>query len=94
MSDDEIKEFMKDNKENNYQLGISATLTAIITVLIKNNITTVEEFKKIVEYSLEKVRDEQINRMSAEEKQQLESLKRFNDLFGMFFNRKDKNDDK
>ncbi len=85
MSDDEIKEFMKDNEENNYQLGISATLTAIITVLIKNNITTVEEFKKIVEYSLEKVRDEQINRMSDEEKQQLESLKRFNDLFGNVF---------
>ena len=25
----EIKEFMKDNEENNYQLGISATLTAL-----------------------------------------------------------------
>ena len=85
MSDDEIKEFMKDNEENNYQLGISATLTAIVTVLIKNNITTVEEFKKIVEYSLEKARDEQINKMSDEEKQQLETLKKFNDLFGNVF---------
>lgn len=85
MSDDEIKEFMKNNKENNYQLGISATLTAIVTVLIKNKITTVEEFKKIVEYSLEKARDEQINRMSDEDKQQLETLKKFNDLFGDVF---------
>ena len=85
MSDDEIKEFMKDNEENNYQLGISATLTAIVTVLIKNNMTTVEEFKKIVEYSLEKARDEQINRMSDEEKKQLETLKKFNDLFGNVF---------
>ena len=82
MSDDEIKEFMKDNKENNYQLGISATLTAIVTVLIKNKITTVEEFKKIVEYSLEKARNEQINRMSDEEKKQVEAMKTFNDLFG------------
>lgn len=85
MSDDEIKEFMKKNEENNYQLGISATLTAIVTVLIKNNITTVEEFKKIVEYSLEKAREEQINRMTDEDKQQLEALKKFNDLFGNVF---------
>lgn len=82
MNDNEIKEFMKNNEENNYQLGISATLTAIITILIKNNITTEEEFKKIQKYCLEKVRDEQINRMSDEEKQQLETLKKFNDLFG------------
>lgn len=85
MSDDEIKEFMKNNEENNYQLGISATLTAIITVLIKNNITTEEEFKRIQKYCLEKVKDEQINRMSDEEKQQLETLKKFNDLFGNVF---------
>lgn len=85
MSDDEIKEFMKDNEENNYQLGISATLTAIVTVLIKNNITTVEEFKKIQKYCLEKARDEQINRMTDEDKQQLETLKKFNDWFGNVF---------
>lgn len=85
MSNDEIKEFMKDNEENNYQLGISATLTAIITILIKNNITTEKEFKKIQKYCLEKVIEEQINRMSDEEKQQLETLKKFNDLFGNVF---------
>lgn len=85
MNDDEIKEFMKNNEENNYQLGISATLTAIVTVLIKNNITTEEEFLKIQKHCLEKVKDEQINRMSDEEKQQLETLKKFNDLFGNVF---------
>lgn len=85
MSDDEIKEFMKDNEENNYQLGISATLIAIITILIKNNITTEEEFKKIQKYCLEKAKDEQINRMTDEDKQQLEALKKFNDLFGNVF---------
>ena len=85
MSDDEIKVFMKDNEENNYQLGISATLTAIITILIKNNITTEEEFKKIQKYCLEKVKDEQINRMTDEEKKQIEAMKKFNDLFGNVF---------
>lgn len=82
MNNDEIKEFMKDNKENNYQLGISATLTAIITILIKNNITTEQEFKKIQEICFEKARDEQIKRMTSEEKEQLETIKKFNDLFG------------
>lgn len=85
MSDDEIKEFMKNNEENNYQLGISATCLAIIHILIKNNITTEEEFKRIQEVCLEKLRDEQISRMSDEEKQQLETLKKFDDLFGKFF---------
>ena len=85
MSDDEIKEFMKNNEENNYQLGISATLTAIITILIKNNITTEEEFKKIQKYCLEKVKEEQINRMTDEEKKQIEVMKKFNDLFGNVF---------
>lgn len=85
MNDNEIKEFMKNNEENNYQLGISATLTAIITILIKNNITTEEEFKKIQKYCLEKVKEEQINRMTDEDKQQLETLKKFNDLFGNVF---------
>lgn len=85
MSNDEIKEFMKNNEENNYQLGISATLTAIITILIKNNITTEEEFKKIQKYCLEKVKDEQINRMTDEEKKQIEAMKKFNDLFGNVF---------
>lgn len=85
MNDNEIKEFMKDNEENNYQLGISATLTAIITILIKNNITTEEEFKKIQKYCLEKVKDEQINRMTDEEKKQIEAMKKFNDLFGNVF---------
>ena len=85
MNDNEIKEFMKNNEENNYQLGISATLTAIITILIKNNITTEEEFKKIQKYCLEKVKDEQINRMTDEEKKQIEAMKKFNDFFGNFF---------
>lgn len=40
MNNNEIKEFMKDNEENNYQLEVSATLTAIITILIDKGITT------------------------------------------------------
>ena len=82
MNKKEIKDFLKDNEENNYQLGVSATLTAIISILIKNNITTEEEFKKIQELCLEKVRDEQIERMTSKEKEQLETIKKFNDLFG------------
>jgi len=82
MDNDEIKDFIKNNEENNYQLGISATLTAIITILINKGITTMDEFKKIQKYALEKVREEQIKNMTDSEKEQIELMKKFSDLFG------------
>lgn len=82
MSNDEIKDFIKDNEENNYQLGVSATLTTIITILIDKGVTTMDEFKKIQEISLEKAREEQIKNMSDTEKEQIEIMKKFSDLFG------------
>lgn len=82
MDNGEIKDFIKNNEENNYQLGISATLTAIITILINKGITTMDEFKKIKEYALEKVREEQIKNMTDAEKEQIELMKKFSDLFG------------
>lgn len=82
MNNDEIKDFIKDNEENNYQLGISATLTAITTILINKGITTMDEFKKVQEYALEKAREEQIKNMTDAEKEQIEVMKKFSDLFG------------
>lgn len=82
MDNGEIKDFIKNNEKNNYQLGISATLTAIITILINKGITTMDEFKKIKEYALEKVREEQIKNMTDAEKEQIEVMKKFSDLFG------------
>lgn len=82
MDNDEIKDFIKNNEENNYQLGIPATLTAIITILINKGITTMDEFKKIQKYALEKVREEQIKNMTDAEKEQIEVMKKFSDLFG------------
>lgn len=82
MDNDEIKDFIKNNEENNYQLGISATLTAIITILINKGITTMDEFKKVQEYALEKAREEQIKNMTDAEKEQIELMKKFSDLFG------------
>ena len=81
MDDKEILEYMKDNEENNYQLGISATLTTIIAILIDKGLTTQEEFAEIQKQCLEKVRIEQVKRMTDEEKNQLKSLKNFSDLF-------------
>lgn len=82
MDNGEIKDFIKNNEENNYQLGISATLTAIITILIKNNITTEEEFENIQEFCLEKAMQKQIDNLSDTEKEQIELMKKFSDLFG------------
>lgn len=82
MDNGEIKDFIKNNEENNYQLGISATLTAIITILIKNNITTEEEFENIQEFCLEKAMQKQIDNLSDTEKEYIEAMKKFSDLFG------------
>lgn len=82
MDNDEIKDFIKNNEENNYQLGISATLTAIITILINKGITTIDEFKEIQKIALEKAREEQIKNMTDAEKEQIEVMKKFSDLFG------------
>lgn len=83
LSEEEILEFLKDDDENNYQLGISATLETIIRILLANNITNKKEFQEIQKYCLERVKKEQIQRMSNEEKQKLEVIKKFNDLFGI-----------
>lgn len=82
MDDKEILEYMKDNEENNYQLEISATLTAIIAILIDKGLTTQKEFAETKKQCLEKVRIEQVKRMTDEEKSQLKALKTFSDLFG------------
>lgn len=85
MSNDEIKKILKNNDENNYQLGISSNLAAIRTILLKNKLTTEEEFNKIREYALEKILEQQIENMTEEEKRQIEAMKKFNDLFGNAF---------
>ena len=41
-----------------------------------------DEFKKIQKYALEKVREEQIKNMTDSEKEQIEVMKKFSDLFG------------
>ena len=82
MKDSEIKEWLKNSDENKCQLEVSATLYTIVDILIKNKITTSEEFKKIKETAFEYYLQQQIKNMTKEEKTQLETLKKFNDLFG------------
>lgn len=82
MEDNEILEYLKNNDENNYQLGISATLLAITAILIKNSITTNEEFENIKKQCLKSVQMEQIKNMTKEERKQIETMKKFQDLFG------------
>ena len=87
MEDKEIIEFMKQSQENTYQLEISANLAIIISVLIENKFITQEKYMKLKEEVLETMRKEQVNRMTKEEKTQIETLKGFNDLFGGVFNK-------
>jgi len=90
MEDSEIKKWLKNRDENKYQLEVSATLYTIVDILIKNKITTSEEFEKIKETAFEYYLQQQIKNMTKEEKTQLEILKEFNDLFGGLDGNKEK----
>lgn len=87
MEDKEIIEFMKQSQENTYQLELSANLAVIIGILIENRFITQEKYRKLKQEVLEELRKEQVNRMTKEEKTQIETLKGFNDLFGRVFNK-------
>ena len=87
MEDKEIIEFMKQSQENTYQLELSANIALIISILIQNKFITQEKYMKLKEEVLEEMRKEQVNRMTKEEKTQIETLKGFNDLFGGVFNK-------
>jgi hypothetical protein len=87
MKDKEIIEFLKQNEENTYQLEISANIMTIINILTANKLITLNKYNELKQQSLEAIRKEQVNRMTKEEKDQIETLKSFNDLFGGFFNK-------
>lgn len=87
MEDKEIIEFLKQSEENTYQLEISANIMTIINILTANKLITLSKYNELKQQSLEAIRKEQVNRMTKEEKDQIETLKSFNDLFGGFFNK-------
>ena len=84
MKDEEILEFLKDNPDNNYNLNISASISAILTILIKNNITTQEEYREIKKCCLKELQKYQVEQLSKEEKEKIVQAKKINDFLTSF----------
>lgn len=82
MTDEEIIDFIKKSDENTQQIKISAAIASLIDILIRNKITTLEEYNILQEKYLEHVRVEQVRRMTPEERQQIEAASKFSELFG------------
>ena len=75
MSEEEFKKILTGIAENNREIGVAASLTAIISVLIENKLVTIEEYKKMVEYATEVIIENQIKDLSKEDKETLSFLK-------------------
>lgn len=82
MKEEEYLEELKKNEEVKQSVEISANLNAILLILIKNNLTTEEQFNKLAEQSKENIYKYALNNMTHDQKKGLEASKGFRDLFG------------
>lgn len=76
-----LEELMKD-KNFESTLNISANINAILIILLKNNLTTQEEYVKLVDESKIKLQEVTLKSLSEKVKEDLEIGKKFRDLFG------------
>lgn len=76
-----LEELMKD-KNFESTLNISANINAIFIILLKNNLTTQEEYVKLVDESKIKFQELTLKSLSEKVKADLEIGKKFRDLFG------------
>ena len=76
-----LEELMKD-KNFESTLNISANLNTILIILFKNNLTTQEEYVKLVDESKIKLQELTLKSLSKKVKEDLEIRKKFRDLFG------------
>jgi hypothetical protein len=85
MKDDELIKILEKNPEYQWQNGVAAALTAIITILIEKGITTTDDFNKRVEESQKYNRKYQLSKLDKEEREFLENLAEGKfDITGLF----------
>lgn len=76
-----LEELMKD-KNFESTLNILANLSAILIILLKNNLTTQKEYVKLVDESKIKFQELTLKSLSEKVKEDLEIRKKFRDSFG------------
>ena len=86
MKEEEYLEELKKDKTYNSTLNTAANLSAILLILLKNNLTTEEEYLKLVEESKIKLQEITLKNLPKETKEGLEIGKKFRNLFGKDLN--------
>lgn len=87
MKKEELKDFLYSgkNQELDYQNEVSARLSAILEILIQEDLTTFDKFKELKRKYIEEIQNQQIEALTDEDIENIKAASKFNDLFGNIF---------
>lgn len=87
MKKEELKDFLYSgkNQELDYQNEVSACLSAILEILMQEDLTTFDKFKELKRKYIEEIQNQQIEALTDEDIENIKAASKFNDLFGNIF---------
>lgn len=87
MKEEELKDFLYSgkNQELDYKNEVSACLSAVLEILMQEGLTTFDKFKALKRKYIEEIQNQQIEALTDEDIENIEAVRKFNDLFGNIF---------
>lgn len=87
MKKEELKDFLYSGKNQklDYQNEVSACLSAILEILMQEDLTTFDKFKELKRKYIEEIQNQQIEALTDENIENIKAVSKFNDLFGNIF---------
>lgn len=87
MKKEELKDFLYSgkNQELAYRNEVSAYLSAILEILMQEDLTTFDKFKELKRKYIEEIQNQQIEALTDEDIENIKAASKFNDLFGNIF---------
>jgi hypothetical protein len=84
---EELKDFLYSGKNQklDYQNEVSACLSAILEILMQEDLTTFDKFKELKRKYIEEIQNQQIEALTDEDIENIKAVSKFNDLFGNIF---------
>ena len=82
-----LKDFLYSgkNQELAYRNEVSAYLSAILEILMQEDLTTFDKFKELKRKYIEEIQNQQIEALTDEDIENIKAASKFNDLFGNIF---------
>ena len=87
MKKEELKYFLYSGKSQElaYRNEVSAYLSAILEILMQEDLTTFDKFKELKRKYIEEIQNQQIEALTDEDIENIKAASKFNDLFGNIF---------